>query len=91
VSGFVANGIALTVVGEEADWVVAMDHLEPQDMARAAEEFIHYLYGEQVGVPAGIVQLRWGIWDDGSLEWEDVNEGTPGAFRVTLVKVRNAN
>jgi hypothetical protein len=91
VTGYVANGIPLTVVGDEADWVVAMGHFEPQDMARAAEEFTAYTFGEASRVPAGTVQLRWGVWNDGALEWEGIQEDTPGAFRVTLVGVRNAN
>jgi hypothetical protein len=81
------DGVPLMMFGDELEWVVAIDHIEPQVMAAAAEDLLEDAFGETVHIPAGTVQLRWGIWDDGNLIWDGVGADTPDALRITVVAV----
>jgi hypothetical protein len=79
----VVNGIPLMTLGE---WVVAPDHVDPQEMAVAVEGLL-LTHGEQVHIRAGVVRLCWGFWDDGQLVWDGVSEDHAGAGRFTVVSI----
>jgi hypothetical protein len=86
-NGRIINGVPVRAFGDELDWVVAIGHHDPQDMAETARSFVFGLLGEDVEVQAGTVRLCWGIWDDGDLNWEGVDSDQQGAFAVTVAGV----
>lgn len=92
------GGVMVAVLGEEADWVVALGHIHPADMAQSATKRLRDLVGDQTldafhkwDVQHVHGQRReslssshdWAIWWE--IDGKPIQHGAPQVFPMTIV------
>lgn len=96
-----AAGVMVGVLGEDIDWVVALGHVHPPDMAQAATLHLRDLCRDQPVESFAQADVEhvfaqrveaWGYDFDWRLRWRcdgrPVPSVAPGAFPLTLVRTR---